>query len=475
MIFLNSNFLIFMLLPLFVLGFFIMTNKKEIDRYFKKEILEKLVIKRDYLGIFGKNILLFLALFLFVIALARPVKPKDEIELTTKLPTVAVLVDISASMQAKDLFPNRLEFAKHKIKMLIKNSYAKIALYAFSDKLYQISPPTSNKEILTFLIEHLNIPHKLSNSSNLYEALKNIKEKQIILFSDGGDEKNFSNYKALNKDILTYLTATKKGSVIPSTNGFYKDKDNHLVITKANTDIKEISKVINYSYHDEDIKKLSLLSSKTTFNLKEFKELYSYPLYLGSVMMFFAMFSLKRFKFFLLIVLMFYQTPKATALFFDFYDINSANKAYQNKEYKKAIMIYQKIASQKRSPQSYYNLANAYYKNKEYKKALTEYKKVVAKDDELRYKTFFNLANCYYKLKNYNKAYEFYKLAKDIKDTKKVQNNISLVIPYLDLSKKDKIDFDNIKLKDQNNRDFDIKTLLIPITKGKKVENLKNW
>jgi len=477
MIFLNSNFLIFMLLPLFILGFFIITNKKEIERYFKKSILQKLVIKKNYLGIFGKNILLFATLFLFIVALARPVKPKEDITLQTKLPTFAILLDISASMQANDLIPNRLKFAKHKIKKLIENSYANISLYAFSDRLYQISAPTSDIKTLLFLLDHLKIPKEYMRSSNLYEALKNIKEKNIILFSDATDIKDFSKFSKLNKNLTTYLTATKKGSLIKTDNGYLKDKNLELVISKANRNIKEISKVINYSYNDDDMKKLYQTGSKTFFDIKEFEELYTYPLYLGTLLLFFSMFSLKRFKFFLLFLLIFYPFKQADALFLDFMDIKKAFNAYENKEYKKAIKLFETIAYEKKSPQSYYDLANAYYKNKEYKKALNNYKKVIAKDKELRYKTFFNMANCYYMLKDYKRAYEFYQLAKSVKPTKKVEKNIFLTLKKIKPTQKNKTIFANISsnIKNDQTDEIEIRSLMIPITKGNGSETLKPW
>jgi len=214
MIFLYPNFLLFMVIPLIVLGFFIVTNKKEIDRVFSKEIISKLVIRKNHLGMIGKNILLFASMFLFILALARPVSPKQSINLQNKAPSFAVLLDISASMRADDIYPSRLGFAIQKIKSLIAKSDAIISLYTFSDRLYMIASKTSDKDGLIYLVEHLNIPQQLSNSSNLYQALKNIKEKNILLFSDGTDIKDFKQIKKLNKNITTYLTATQSGSVI---------------------------------------------------------------------------------------------------------------------------------------------------------------------------------------------------------------------------------------------------------------------
>jgi len=476
MIFLNSNFLLFMIVPLVILGYFIVTNKKELERIFDKKILDKLVIKRNYIGIFGKNILLFLSLFLFIIALSRPVLPKEEIKLKTKLPTVAILLDISASMLSTDIFPNRLEFAKKKIENLLSSTHANILLYVYSDKLYQISPKTSDLNTLLYLVKHLKIDTKLSNSSNLTDALKNIKEKNILLFSDGTDMDDFSQIRKLNKNITIYLTATDTGKPIKKDGEYLKDQNSNIYISKANKKIKAIGKVIPYSYKNDDLK--NLLNSNTndiTFTLNKFDELYLYPLWAGFIALFFAFFSPKNIKMFVFLAILLTFPAPSKALFFDFLDIKKANKAYHDKNYKKAIKYFLKVANSKQSPSSYYNLANAYYKNKEYKKALEFYKKVIAKNKELRYKTFYNIGNCYFKLKNYDKAYEFYLIAYSVKKSKKLEKNLLSIQKYIK-NPKTKIKLANI-IQNQENKeleDLQINTIMIPITKGEKDET-KPW
>jgi len=477
MIFLNSDFLLFMVLPLIILGYFIVTNKKVINIYFKKEVLQKLIIKRGDFGIFAKNILLFFALFMFILSLSRPVSPKDEITLKTRVPSYAILLDISASMLAKDIVPNRYEFSKKKIKELIKNSSAKISLYAFSDKLYQISPPTTDKKVLLFLLDHLDIDPSLFRSSNLKEAIRNIPQTNIILFSDGTQEKDFSSIKKLKKSITIYLSATKDGAPILKDKEYLKDKNQNIVISKANYNISQIGRVISFSYQNDTNLIIKNSNQKAiTFSLKEFDELYPYPMYLGALALFLVFFSLKPLRSLLILVILFYPHIKAQAIFLDFIDIKKAKEAYEKKEYKEAVKEFKKVASSKKSPQSYYNLANAYYKNKEYEKALKTYQKVIAKDKDLRYKTFFNMANCYYKLKNYKKAYEFYKIAYEINPTKKVIKNLK-IIKSLYKGSDDKKVFANIpiEMKQIYSKDLKAKTFMIELTKGKDVETSQDW
>jgi Ca-activated chloride channel family protein len=379
-------------------------------------------------------------------------------------------------MRATDIYPNRVTFAKQKIDELLKNTTAKVSLYAFSDKLYQIAPKSSDLNILSYLIKHLDITYDLSKSSNLYDAIKNIKEKNIIIFTDGTDKKDFSKIKELNKNITIYLTATKKPTPIKSKNGYLKNKNDEIVLTSANYNISQIGKVIPFSYKKDDINYLKS-SKDITFSIKEFKELYQYPLYIATIALFFAFFSLKRFKFFIILYLFFYHPTPSNASLFDFIYINQAKKAYQNGDFKKAIKLYEKIAKETNSPKSFYNLANAYYKAKRYKLALETYKKVIAKSKELRYKTFFNMANCYYKLKDYNQAFNFYNLAKNLKSTQKVEKNLQIVQKFIDINGSKK-DFANIIVNSTDNKkinSFKTKTLLIEITKGDNDETTNPW
>jgi len=477
MIFLNSNFLLFMILPLIILGFFIVTNKRYINRIFDSKILEKLIIRRNYLGIFGKNMLLFLTLFLFIIALSRPVLPKDEVKLHSKVPSYAILLDISASMKASDIYPDRLTFAKKKIEKLLKSTTAKLSFYCFSDKLYKVAPKTTNLTILSYLVKHLDIPQNLSKSSNLFNAIKNIKEKSIIIFTDGTDIKDFSKIKTLKKDIIVYLTATKTPTPIRFKNGYLKNQDGEIVLTSANYAIKEIGRVILFSHKDSDMKTLLTSSKSVTFSIKEFKKLYHYPLYLATITLFFALFSPRRVKMFALLITLFYISVSSNALFLDFLDINKAQKAYQDGDYKRAVKYFKKVIKEKKSPQSFYNLANAYYKDESYKLALQNYKRVVTKSKELKYKTFFNIANCYFKLKNYNQAFNFYNLAKSIKTTKKVEKNLQIVQKLIDTNSTKK-DFTTIMVSNQKDKkldDFKIKTLLIELTKGDSNDTINPW
>ena len=480
MIFLHPNFLLFMVIPLVILGFFIVTNKKTIDRIFSKEILEKLTIRQNYLGMIGKNILLFASMFLFILALARPVIPESKLDLQSKKPTFAILLDMSASMLAKDIYPNRLEFAKHKIISMLKKTDATVAVYAFSNNLYMIAPPTSDTNSLVYLIKNLKIPTNLSTSSKLIKAIKNIKEKTVLIFSDGTDIKDFSALKKTGKHLSLYLTATKKGATVLKDRHLLKDKSGNILITKANDSFKSVGKVFEFKYKDDDIYQLipTFRSDMVDFSYLEKKELFLYPLGLASFLLFFAFYSPKRLRFKLfLLLLITVTTPKTSfASPLDFMTIKEANKAYHERNYKKSTKLYKKLVKEKGTSETFYNLANSLYKQKEYELALKNYNRVVTKDKNLKFKLYFNKANCLYKLKQYRQAYSFYSLAKSIKETDKLRQNLSLLSKVIDTTKENQNSFFAVQAnQNQLKSKIKIKTFMIPLTKNKMSSHDNPW
>ncbi len=468
-----------MLLPLIVLSYFILTNKKNLERVLSKEQIKRLVIKQNPLGSIGQNILLFASLLLFIIALARPVIPQKEVTLSTKPLILAILLDISNSTRATDVYPNRFEFAKKRVEdFLDLLDYVKVSIYAYSDNLFMISAQTFDKKILKYLIKNFHPLDRFRNSSNLYNALSHIKEKNIVIFSDGEHIKNITELKSLKKNIYIYLIGTKKGSPIKIKDRYLLDKNKNIVIAKVQTDVKELGKVIKYSYNKANL--ISLIPKKEikqTYNITKKRELFYYPLFLALLLLIINFFSLPRFKIFpIIILIMFYNPSKSQALIFDFYYIKKAQNAYLKGDFKVAIKNYKKILNSNKTPQIYFNLANSYYKIGEYKKAIKLYKIVDSMNDDLLYKKYFNIANAYFMLKKYKNAYQYYKLAKEIKQTKKVLHNLQIAKSLLK-GKIENLSYINsakINFSKDSMQELSQKSIMLKIT-NKEVSDEISW
>lgn len=307
-----------MLIPAIALLALIATNKSFIDRYFDKDVLNRLKLQNSALSRGARNALLFLALILMILALARPVLPKGEVELKAKGYDLVVALDISKSMLAKDFYPNRLDFAKKKIKELIKlNQNSKISLIAFSNRSFIVSPLTMDSDTTLYLLENLNTSSLTSAGTSILSALKSAnrvlkdsKERVVVIFSDGGDTKEFKDEiefaKENNLKVYIVTIATIEGAPIEENGGFIKDENEKIVISTLNSSIKELAlnsggAYIEATLINDDMKAISN-HMKTSLQKSEFKsktikdyvELFYYPLGLAIFILIFAFSSINR-------------------------------------------------------------------------------------------------------------------------------------------------------------------------------------
>lgn len=422
--------------------------------------------------------MLFLSLVLMIIALARPVMDKKEQEIEKEIIPVVVAIDVSKSMRAKDIYPNRLEFARNKTLELLKSvdNHA-VGVLLFAKSSFILSPLTTDFLSLEYLLKNLDTNVEFDNGSNILSLLessnrllRDYKSKNIILLSDGG---NLDDYEkeieyANNSDLNIYVIAVAGDEPvpIPSKNGdFLTNSDGNIVTVSLNKNISKLAKssgggYINFSYDSADLKAIiSDINSRSekerskVQKIKTYTELFYYPLALSIFILLLALSSLPRFKrgskSLVLVVATLMTLPKSSqALVFDFQNIEEANSAYEKKEYKKAQENFEELSL---SPQRFYNLGNSYYKQGKYKEAITEYKKVITANKELEHKKLHNIGNSYVKLNDLQKAKEFYESALKQKYDKDTKDNLDMVNRALD--KKEQEKNQNKEQNQKNNND----------------------
>jgi len=477
MIFLNPDYLLFMMIPTFILFFFIITHKSNIDTVFDEKMVEKLTFDNGSLGRMGRNFMLFAALILMIIALARPAIEKEDVKIKGKKIDMLIAIDISKSMLATDIYPNRLEFAKQKIYDFIDSfKEANIGVVAFSSEGFLVSPMTQDSSTLKYLIKNLSLESLSSGGTNLMipikkakSFLKDSKQKIVIIFTDGGDNESFEEeLKAAskaNEHIYIYATATNGGSPILENGASLKDKKGNIVITKLNEKIKTLALESGGAYivgglkDDsvkllvEDIKKKFQMSDTKSREIKEYKELFYYPLGLALMFMLFAFSSLPRFNTLVVVMLLLnISTKNLHAGAFDFHTIHKAEQAYKDKRYDKAVEAYREVSLSKKSPQSLYDLANALYKDKKYEQALKAYNKIASKDNTLEYKKLFNIGNSLFKLEKYEDALKAYESAKKIKTESDLEHNIEVTKKMIQKKKQKKDKKKNDQDKQKKNK-----------------------
>tara|TARA_A100000171_G_scaffold51975_1_gene68311 strand:+ start:905 stop:1954 length:1050 start_codon:yes stop_codon:yes gene_type:complete len=141
-----------LILILFLLKWLIGTKvKQKLAVALPKQDIEK--SWTSYLRIIP-NLLIALALAMFIIALARPQRTNEQVEQWTEGIDIMLIIDISESMQIEDFKPSRLEAAKQTARDFINGRFQdRIGLVIFSGDAYSLSPLTTDYELLGNFID----------------------------------------------------------------------------------------------------------------------------------------------------------------------------------------------------------------------------------------------------------------------------------------------------------------------------------
>ena len=115
MTFANPYLFWILIVPFILFAILISTNKEKLSRVFDEKVLKRLSASDETIPLTIRNMTMFVAIFLMIVALARPVIEKGDKVVDVKGLTLLVGLDISGSMRSTDLYPNRLEFAKKKM------------------------------------------------------------------------------------------------------------------------------------------------------------------------------------------------------------------------------------------------------------------------------------------------------------------------------------------------------------------------
>ena len=318
MITFNNIELLLLLILLLPLLYMMKQQGGELESIFSKEVLKRVKLKQNSLSKWWRNIFWIIAIALTIVALARPQIDNGEIKVKSSFINVVTAIDMSKSMFANDVYPSRFDFAKKKFfDSLAYFKNTKIALIGFSSQTFLISPLTQDFHSLKFLGKNLNLDYlnlkgtdiraTLESANNLFG---NEKQKILLIFTDGSDQKEFNKEIAYAKEhnivIYIYNIGTDKGGIIKDKNGVLKDKKGDIVVVKRTDNIKELAMqtggaYMKYSLANNDIKLLAdtIQSSfkaqkEESSTIKDRKELFYYPLALALLFLFISLFSIPK-------------------------------------------------------------------------------------------------------------------------------------------------------------------------------------
>ena len=486
MSFLYPYFIYFLLPILFIIFGLLFIKKDSHQHYFSKEMMEKLKVNGHSLSLRTRNILFFISAILIVITLAQPVIKDGSIEIKAKSSDIMIALDISDSMLAQDVYPNRLELAKQKaLKFLKEIADERVGVVAFAKNSYLVSPLSFDTAAVSFLLSQLDttsITQKGTNLLSMLEVVANSKtstdKKYLFILSDGGDKDDFTKEIefAKDNDIVVFILGmgTTKGAPIKLSNGGFIKQNGVILISKLNEKISELATLTGGVYIQNTTSKkdimamlneISRVSEKKELKAQEIQKyipLFYYPLSFALLLILIATSSLRvsssKVSHLLVLFIVVFVNPNAKAGVFDFMDLNEAKKAYEAGDYEKSAKNYERYANESDNAQSYYNTANSYYKQKKYDKALEYYKKAKFEDDNQKADNLANMGNAYVKnakKDSLQKAKESYEKSLEIKEDKNTRENLEAVLKELENKEKEKNKDKNENKDKQDNKDKD--------------------
>ncbi|MDQ7043471.1 MAG: VWA domain-containing protein [Sulfurimonas sp.] len=459
MSFLYPEFLYYILLPMLLLFGLILSKKSSEELYFSSEVMEKLRVSANTLTLNVRNWLFLVMGVLILIALSGPVINDGVVEVKAKSADIMIALDISDSMLAEDVYPNRLKLAKQKALELLKLApNERIGVIGFAKNSYLVSPLSFDTNAVAFLLRELrtdSITEKgtdfLSMLNVVDKSIKKESKKYLLILSDGGDSEDFRDEIAYAKEhkIVVFVLAigTSKGAPIKREDGSFLKHNGEILISKRNDKISTLATKTGGVYiksvnSNADIramlKEIEAHSEKKELKSQEINRyiaLFYYPLALALFLLLIATSSFYKkieknavLVFFMSTLFVFSEDAKAGVT--DFMLLDKAEEAYKTRNYEEAQKIYEEYAKERPSADAEYNRANTLYKQKKYKQAQKIYEGLKLDGADKQAKNYANLGNSYVKSQEKDglqKAVKAYEDSLKIREDKEVRENLEAV------------------------------------------------
>ncbi|QSZ41272.1 VWA domain-containing protein [Sulfurimonas aquatica] len=486
--FLHPEFLYYMIVPLLILFGLLLTQKAKETSFFSAEVMDKLRVGSNSLSMKGRNYLFLLMGILIVIALAGPVIDDGKVEVKAKSADIMIALDISDSMLASDVYPNRLKLAKQKALELLKLApNERIGVIGFAKNSYLVSPLSFDHKAVSFLLRQLNtssITEKGTNFLSMLEvvdrSMKKESKKYLLILSDGGDSEDFSHEIAYAKEhkiaIFVLGVGTTKGAPIKQENGEFIKQNGNIIVSKLNENIADLATKSGGVYiesvnSNDDVKamleEIDAHSEKRELKSEEIARyipLFYYPLALALLILLIATSSfskreIKNVSAMFMAVMFLTNSVELNAGVLDFVQLDEAKEAYGNEEYTKSAEIYESYSKETDSAQSSYNLGNSLYKQGKFKEARESYEKAAFEDAALNAKKLSNIGNSYVKeeatKENLQKAVEAYENSLKLQEDKQTRENLEAVKKAI--KEQEKKEEENKENEDKDKQDKDKK------------------
>ncbi len=436
-------------------------NKTILEKFANNNLVGRLlsnyVAQRKHLKFF----FFIVALILLLFAAADPKIGSKLQKVKYKGAEVVIALDVSNSMLAEDIYPNRLEAAKMAIERLIdKLTQNRIGIIVFAGEAFVQLPITSDyvsaKMFLNTIqpsivsIQGTNIASAIELGIRSFSTQDKGTNKVLIIISDGEDHEQGAidmATEAASKGIIIHTIGMGKpeGAPIPVLNKFGKkdykvDKQGNVIITKTNDALlQQIATAGNGAY--VRAQNISTILNEITYRIEklntkeseseiyaDYDHQYQYPLLLS--LMFFVLefffierktrkwsFNIKQpfmpnKKLSILVILLGILNYSHAQNYKK--EIRQGTNLYMNKKYKESEVSFRK--AYKLNPNSFktsFNLGDALYKQEKLDEAEKHFIEAPTKTQNKieQAQAYHNLGNTYLLQKKLDESIEAYKQA----------------------------------------------------------------
>jgi Ca-activated chloride channel family protein len=252
------------LLPILIVIFWLLYKNKNrlLEKFADKELHKVIISSHSNIKNYVKFGVILIALACIIIAAANPQVGTKLQEVKQTGIDVFIILDVSRSMTAEDIKPNRLEKAKYQISNLIRKLQGdRIGLIIFAGKAYIQFPLTTDYSAASLFLSAVDVNSVPQPGTAIGTAIRLATEsfdssstsRVIIAITDGedheGDVMDAVN-EAAAMEIKTYTIGlgSTGGVPIPLYNkrgnmvGFKKDNEDNTVLTKLDEEtLKQIA------------------------------------------------------------------------------------------------------------------------------------------------------------------------------------------------------------------------------------------
>lgn len=244
-------------------------RKRAIKRFGDLPLMQRLTPTRSVVRPIAKAVLVTLAAFFLIIAMANPQMGRKLETVKREGVEIMIALDVSNSMMAEDIKPNRLEQAKLAISQLIKRlQNDKLGLIVFAGQAYVQLPLTTDYSAARLFLNSVNTSIVPVQGTAIGAAIELALEsfdpdtegnKALVIISDGEnhEENAMENaQKAAESGIQVHTIGigSPQGVPIPVYNtmgrkDFRRDNEGNVVITKLNESMmRELAAVGDGTY-----------------------------------------------------------------------------------------------------------------------------------------------------------------------------------------------------------------------------------